>query len=166
MLFISVIETKEFEVIFQDGKARLRPRGFISIGVVIGVREHGLRWMMGKLIDHEKTQQVPEAQKEPSSSGSVQVQRENLQPNNAWLVGSKGTSTTGKKESWDGMKAYQKRKKKHEDFGGRDTIEMSVVHSIGYATVVNAKSWASVANDDDDGIFPSGRSSYLAKREC
>lgn len=60
VLSVSVIEQKGFEMIFQDGKARLRPRGSNFVGVVVGVREHGLYLLMGKPIDHEKQEQILE----------------------------------------------------------------------------------------------------------
>jgi len=54
MIFVPVIEKKGFEVLFHDGKARLRPRGSSSAGIMIGVREHGLYRLTGKPIDHGK----------------------------------------------------------------------------------------------------------------
>lgn len=63
------------------------------------------------------------------------------------------------------MKAYQERKKKQEYFGGRDTTKRSMVHYIGYATIVNTGIWVSVMSDGDDEILPSGGSTSLDKRE-
>ena len=54
VISVLVIKKKGFEVLFQDGEARLRPRGSSSAGIVIGVREHGLYRLTGKLMDHEK----------------------------------------------------------------------------------------------------------------
>ena len=51
-----MIEWKGFEVLFQDGKTRLRPRGSKSDVIVLRVREHGLYRLMGKLVDHGKKQ--------------------------------------------------------------------------------------------------------------
>ncbi len=77
-------------------------------------------------------------------SGSLQVQRENTQLKKiAWSVGSKETSTTHKKESWNGIKFYHE-KKKLEASGGNETTKDGVVHSIGYVAVVDAKDWPSV----------------------
>jgi len=98
VMYVSAIKQKGFEVLFQGGKARLRPRGSSSAGVVIGVREHGLYRKTGKPIDHGKKKQKqvkvlekqvqdsekwvqvlekkvhdPEVQREPSSRGSLQV---------------------------------------------------------------------------------------------
>lgn len=42
VISISMIERKGFEVLFQDRKARLKPIGSKSDGIVLGVREHGL----------------------------------------------------------------------------------------------------------------------------
>lgn len=62
-----MIERKGFEVLFQDRKARLRPRGCKFDGILLEVREHGLCSLMGKPVDHGKKQveqvQVPEKQK-------------------------------------------------------------------------------------------------------
>ena len=52
--FVSMMERKGFEVLFQDGKARLRPRGSKSDGIVLRVREHGLYRLTGKPEDHGK----------------------------------------------------------------------------------------------------------------
>ena len=52
MISISMIERKGFEVLFQDGKARLRPIGSKSNQIIIGVREHGVYRLRGKLVDH------------------------------------------------------------------------------------------------------------------
>lgn len=49
-----MFEKKGFEVLFQDGKTRLRPRGSSSAGIMLGVREHGLYRLTGKPMDHEK----------------------------------------------------------------------------------------------------------------
>ena len=72
VISVSMIERKGFEVLFQDGKTRLRPRGSRSYGIVLGVREHGLYRLTGKTMDHGKKQvdqvQVPEKQEQ------VQVQ--------------------------------------------------------------------------------------------
>lgn len=54
VLSILLIKAKGFEMNFQDGKVRLRPRGFTSTRVVTGVREHGLCRLTGKPIFHEK----------------------------------------------------------------------------------------------------------------
>lgn len=62
------------------------------------------------------------------------------------------------------MKNCQERKQKASR--GRDTIETTVVHSTRYAAVVNARSWASVAIDDDVEILSCGGSTSFAKREC
>ena len=51
------MEKKGFEVLFQDGKAKLRPKGSKSDGIVLGVREHGLYRLTGKPMDHEKKKQ-------------------------------------------------------------------------------------------------------------
>lgn len=133
-----------FDVIFQDGKAKLKPKGSSSGGVVIGVRKHGLYRLTGKPIDHEKQKQekvrVLEVQRGVSSSRGLLVQRENVQPKkSAWSVGSKGDSTTGKKESWNGLKAFQE-KKKQEASSGSDTFEKGVVHASRYARVVSTRS--------------------------
>lgn len=48
MIFISVIEAKVLEVIFQDGKPMLMPKGSNFVGDVIGVKEHGLYNKMKK----------------------------------------------------------------------------------------------------------------------
>ena len=39
MISISMIERKGFEVLFQDGKARLKPKGSKFDGIVLRVRE-------------------------------------------------------------------------------------------------------------------------------
>ena len=65
VIFVSMMERKGFEVLFQDGKARLEPRGSNFDGIVLGVREHGLYRLTGKLEDHGKKRgqvQVPEKQ--------------------------------------------------------------------------------------------------------
>lgn len=54
MISISMIERNGFEVLYQDGKVRLEPRGSKSDGIVLGVREHGIYRLMGKPMDHEK----------------------------------------------------------------------------------------------------------------
>jgi len=56
MISISMIERKGFEVLFQDGKARLSPRGSKFDGIVLEVREHSLYRLMGKPVDHGKKQ--------------------------------------------------------------------------------------------------------------
>ena len=66
VISISMIERKGFEVLFQNGKVRLRPRGSKSDGIVPGVREHGLYRLTAKPKDHGKKQaeqvQVPKKQ--------------------------------------------------------------------------------------------------------
>ena len=100
---------------------------------------------------------------ESSLSEILQVQRENPQPRKiAWLVGSKETSTTFKKEPWNGLKTCHEKNNKHEDSSGKDTTEDSVAHSVGYVVVVHAIDWASVIDD----ILPSSGSTSLTKREC
>jgi hypothetical protein len=62
-MYVSTIEQKGFEELFQGGKARLGPKGSSSVGVVFSSREHGLYRLTGKPIDHEKKEemvQVPE----------------------------------------------------------------------------------------------------------
>jgi len=54
MIFVSTIEKKGFKALFQDGKARLIPRGSSSKGIVLGIRVHGLYKMTGKPMDHGK----------------------------------------------------------------------------------------------------------------
>ena len=56
LLFVSMMERKGFEVLFQDGKARLKTRGSKSNGIVLGVRENGLYKLTTKLEDHGKKQ--------------------------------------------------------------------------------------------------------------
>lgn len=51
-----MIEKKGFDVLFQDGKTRLIPRGFSSDGIVLGFRVHGLYRLTGKPMDHGKKQ--------------------------------------------------------------------------------------------------------------
>lgn len=52
MISFSMIEKKGFEVLFQDGKVRLKTRGSSSAGIVLRVREHGLYRLRGKPTDH------------------------------------------------------------------------------------------------------------------
>lgn len=97
MISVLMIENKGFEILFQDGKARLKPRGSSSTGIILGVREHGLYRLTSKPMDHgkkkqveqvqasegqvqvpEKKVEVPKAQRESSSSRSLQVQRETV----------------------------------------------------------------------------------------
>ena len=106
VISLSVIERKGFEVLSQDGKARLRPRGSSFAGIMRGVRDYGLYTLTCKPIDHgkkkqevqvqvpkkqvqenasevqvhvqEKKVQILEDQRESISNGSLQVQRENL----------------------------------------------------------------------------------------
>lgn len=120
VLFFSMIKNKGFEVLLQDGKATLRPRGSSSVGIVLGVRQNGLYMLTGKPMDHGKKNQeeqvqvqasqvqvqvienkfqVPEAQRESSSSQSLQIHMETMQPKKSvWLAGRKGAPTTSKKE--------------------------------------------------------------------
>lgn len=42
VIFVSMIKKKGFEALFQNGKARLRPGGYSSASIMLGVREHGL----------------------------------------------------------------------------------------------------------------------------
>jgi len=49
-----MIKKKGFDVLFQDGKERIRPIVSSSMGIVLGVRENGLYKLTGKPIDHEK----------------------------------------------------------------------------------------------------------------
>ena len=53
-IFVSMIERKGFEVLFQDRKARLSPIGSKSDGIVLGVREHGLYRLTSKPMGHGK----------------------------------------------------------------------------------------------------------------
>lgn len=53
---VPVIKQKGFAMIFQDGKVRLRTKGSNSVGVVIGVKDHGLYQQTSNPIDHEKKQ--------------------------------------------------------------------------------------------------------------
>ena len=63
VISISIIQRKGFEVLFQDGKARIRTRGSKPDGIVLRVREHGLYKLTTKPVDHGKKQaeqvQVP-----------------------------------------------------------------------------------------------------------
>jgi len=82
-------------------------------------------------------------------------------------VGSKGSSTSGKKESWRDWKMIQEKKKKQDASSDNDTSERGVVHVIGITAVLRAKGWASVASSDDEyELLPSLGSTPLAKREC
>jgi len=123
VIFVSMIERKGFEVLLEDGKARLRPRGSKSNGVVLRVREHGFYKLTSKPVDHGKKQgwvlekqeqvqaseeqvqvpvknvhlleqvQVPETDRESSSRGSLQIQRETRQAQEEHLVsGEQGCS--------------------------------------------------------------------------
>jgi len=56
VIFVLMFERKGFEVLFQNGKVRLRPKGSMSDGIVLGVREHGLYRLTGKPVDHIKKQ--------------------------------------------------------------------------------------------------------------
>ena len=53
MTFVSMTEMKGFKVLFQDGKERLVPRVSSSVGIMLGVREHGLYRLTGNPMDHE-----------------------------------------------------------------------------------------------------------------
>ena len=82
-------------------------------------------------------------------------------------MGSKGASTSAKKESWRDWKAIQEMKKKQDASSDNNTFERGVVHATRIVAVVNAKSWASVeSSDDDDELLPSLGSTSSAKREC
>lgn len=82
---------------------KLRTRGSNYARDIVGVKEHGLYRIMINPIDNVK-KQVHEIQRESSLSGSMQVQRENLQPKkSAWSVGSK-ESCIRKKELWNELK--------------------------------------------------------------
>lgn len=76
VISILMIEKKGFEVLFHDGKARLRPRGSSSAGIVLGVREHGLYRLMGRPMDHEK--QVEQV-RVPKKQVQVQALEEQVQ---------------------------------------------------------------------------------------
>ena len=103
--------------------------------------------MIGKPRDQGK-RQVLENQRESSSSRSMQVQRENMQPKkSARSMRSTETLKTSKKEPWNGMKAYHERKKR-EAPGSRDTIKDNMLHSTRYVVVVDARDWASVTGND------------------
>ena len=113
--------------------------------------------------------QVPNTERESSSRGSLQIQRETLQPKkSAWAVVSKGAPTIAKKESWKEWKTLRDKKKKQVvSSSDSDTSKKGVVHHTRIVAIVSATSWASVAsNDDDDEILPSLGSTSLAKREC
>lgn len=56
VISISMIDRKGFEVLFQDGKVRLGPRGSKSDGIVLGFREHGIYRLRGKHADYGKKQ--------------------------------------------------------------------------------------------------------------
>ena len=64
VISVSVIKKKGFEVLFYDRKARLRPRGSSSDGIVLGVRENGLYRLTGKLMDHGKKKKKEQVQVE------------------------------------------------------------------------------------------------------
>jgi len=53
-ILVSMIGRKMFEVLFQDGKARLTLRGFKSNGIVLRARGHGLYRLTTKPLDHGK----------------------------------------------------------------------------------------------------------------
>jgi len=82
-------------------------------------------------------------------------------------VGSKGASTSSKKESWREWKTFQEKKKKWDASSDSDTSERGIVHATWIATVVSTRSWVSVASSNDyDDLLPSLGSTSLAKREC
>ena len=92
-----------------------------------------------------------------------------MQPKkSAWSVGSKGASTSTKKESWRDWKVIQEKKKKQgASSSDNDTSDMDVVHRTGIVVVVSTRSWASVASSDDDNeLLPSLRSTSISKRAC
>lgn len=96
-----------------------------------------------------------------NSSGSLQVHRENMKPKkSAWLVGSKDNYIDRKKEPWNGLKPYHERKNQ-EASRSREITEDSLVHSTGYAIVVELRDWASVI--DGDELLPSSGSTSLVK---
>jgi len=58
VIYVLMIKKKWVEVLLQDGKARLMPRGSSSAGIVLRIREHGLYRLMGKPMDYGKKKQV------------------------------------------------------------------------------------------------------------
>lgn len=76
VISILMIKKKGFEVLFHDGKARLRPRGSSFAGIVLGVREYGLYRLTGRPMDHEK--QVEQVQVQALEE-QVQVLKKKVQ---------------------------------------------------------------------------------------
>ena len=78
----------------------------------------------------------------------------------------KGAPATAKKESWKEWKMlHDKKKKQVASNSDNDTCEEDVVHHTWIVVIVSSRSWASVANsDEDDEILPSIRSTSLTKR--
>ena len=82
-------------------------------------------------------------------------------------MGSKGASTSGKKESWRDWKVIHKKNKKKHASSDSKTSERGVVHATSIPTVVSVKSWVSVvSSDDDDELLRSLGITSLVKREC
>ena len=60
-----------------------------------------------------------------------------------------------------------KKKKQVASSSDSGTSKKGVVHRTEIATIVSARSWASVvSSDDDDERLPNLGSTSLAKREC
>ena len=124
--------------------------------------------VLEKKVHFPEKVQVPETQRESSSRGSLQTQRETLQPKkHVWPVVNKGAPTTAKKESRKEWKMLQDKKKKQvASSSDSDTSEKGIVHHIGIFAIVSTKSWESIKSSDEDDIFPSVGSTSLIKREC
>lgn len=54
VILVSMIKKKGFEVLFQDGKARLKLIVSSFSSIVIGLREHALYRLTDKPIDYKK----------------------------------------------------------------------------------------------------------------
>ena len=81
VIFVWMMGRKGFEVLFQDGKARLKPKGSKSNVVVLGIREHGFYRLTRNPVDHGKKQveQVQDQEKQEQVQVLVQTLEEQVQ---------------------------------------------------------------------------------------
>lgn len=112
--------------------------------------------------------QDPEAQRKSSLRGSLQTQREKLQPKkSAWSVGSKGVSKSSMKEPWKEWKSLQEKKNNQEALRKSDTSKGGIVHASRIVVIVSNRSWASVTSSHDEGeVLSRHGGTSLTKRKC
>jgi hypothetical protein len=171
VLSVSTIEKRGLDVLFEDGQALIKPRGYSSdTTTILGVRESNLYRIKGQLMRAMASNKVTEDKEQ------VAPKVENLRRSQPSGLGGKDQpSNFVKKESQYKMvmQDAQKQEASRSMFKGSESSKTGPSEMIGIHFVSKGETdqvdWReSMVVDLVAKIepHPGGRSTFLAKREC